>query len=303
MKKVPVTVRICAATALVLTLFGIILRTVAMFVCYDREVGYFDATPLATLLTVLSFAAVLCPIVLTIATPKSALPDVWPRPRHDLSPLLPAVLFILSGILIIATTISDGSSSPLALAAGLLGLFSSIYYILLSRGKSTSALSVIGYLPILWGLLAVAETYTDQMTTMNSPIKLSLQFGCLGLMLMATSELRFIMRKPAPRAALCFHSLALFFCLSGSIPTLIALVAGILTRPIHGAYALALLGAGIHAAFRLVYYISVPVEAETSVSVSEAEASESTAAAEAAEAAPETVDPAPETDTDHTTGQ
>lgn len=270
MKKMSVTVRICILGTFALTLLSVILRTVAMFVCFDREVGYFNVSLLNTLLVILSFLGAGLPILLSPVTPKGRLPAVWQQPRRNLAPLLPAVLFLLSGILTMSVVLSDGLPLQLALTVGILALLSSLCYFLHTDAKFKNALHVIGYAPILWGLMSVAETYTDQMTTMNSPIKLGLQFGFLGLMLMTTAELRFLMNKPAPRAALCFHCLALFFCLNGSIPTLVAFASGILTRPLHGAYALALLGAGLYAAFRIIFYVSCPLPAEEEWAVQKA---------------------------------
>ncbi len=258
MKIKSLTARLCLITAAALSLAGAILRTVAMFICFDTEVGYFDASLLSTLLTVLSFAAVLLPAALCVATPKDTLPSVWPEPHRSFAPVLPFALFMASGLWMLLQVNSGQSANKILLIAGILALVAGLYYLLLIIDRlQANALSAVGYAPILWALLSVAETYADQFTTMNAPVKLSLQFGFLSVMLLTTSELRFRLSKPAPRAALCFHCIALFFCLNGSIPTLIALAAGILDRPIHGAYALALLGVGIYAALRLIFYFTI----------------------------------------------
>ena len=279
MKIKPITARLCLWSSAVLTFVGVILRTVAMFTCFDTEAGYFNDSLHTTLVTILSFAAALLPMILSIATPKGTLPTVWPEPKRDLAPVLPFALFTSSGVWILWQYVSDSQDNILLLLAGGLSLVAALYDLLLisrsaGKGINVNALAAIGYAPIFWSLLSVAETYTDQFTTMNSPIKLGLQFGFLSVALTMVAELRFRLGKSTPRAALCFHAIALYLCLTGSIPTLIALAAGILNRPIHGAYALALLGAGVYAAFRLVYYFTIPSPEITQLEATDTETHE-----------------------------
>ena len=279
MKINPLTARLCLWCSATLTLVGIILRTVAMFISFDSKVGYFNPSLLTTLMTVVSFAAVLLSAVLCIVIRKDTLPQIWPSPRRHLAPVFPFALFASSSIGVLWYYATEGQSNTTMVLTGILGLVSAIYYLLLilqsaGKGIGTNALAAIGYAPVLWSLLAVAETYTDQFTTMNSPIKLSLQFGFLSIALMMVAELRFLLNKPAPRAALYFHAIALYFCLTGSIPTLLALGAGILNNPLHGAYALALLGVGIYAAFKLVCYFTISASEITPSETSAPEAHE-----------------------------
>ena len=256
MKKMPVTAKVCLYATAVLTLVGVILRTVAMFTCFDSELGYFNSADasLPTVLTVLSFATVLSSIILSIATPKGTLPDVWPEPRHNAIAAIPFALFGVAGAWHLWMAVSAGLANKLLLIAGLLAMLSALYYISTATKASVLTVSALGLLPILWGLISVAETYTDQFTTMNSPIKLGLQFGLLGVMLATTAELRFRLGKSAPRAALCFHSIAVFLCFTGSIPVFVAILADQWDQAVHAPYALALMGAGIYIAFRFAAY-------------------------------------------------
>lgn len=252
--------QLCLLSAAVLTVIGIALRTVAMFTLYDKEVGYFDASVITTLMTVISFIGAILPLAFSILTPKQTLPTVWHEPRKYIAAIPLFVCFTLCGVWTLYQAYLASFSNILLLISGVLALLSA-FYAFLVLGKSmgghikNTALSAIGYAPVFWALLSIAETYTDQFTTMNSPIKLGLQFGFLGVMLFTISELRFRLDKPLPRAAIFFHSVAVFFCLTGSIPTLIALAVGILKTPMHTAYALGLLGAGIYAAARLTIYV------------------------------------------------
>ncbi len=256
MKKIPITAKVCLYVTAALTLVCVILRTVAMLTCFDSELGYFNTsdTSLPTILTVLSFATVLLSIILSIATPKDTLPTLWPEPRHNAIATIPFILFGVAGAWHLWIAVSAGLANKLLLIAGLLAMLSALYYISTATKASAPTASALGFLPILWGLISVAETYTDQFTTMNSPVKLGLQFGLLGMMLATTAELRFRLNKPAPRTALCFHSIAVFFCFTGSVPVFVAILAGKWDQAVHAPYALALMGAGIYIAFRFATY-------------------------------------------------
>ncbi|MBE6586175.1 MAG: hypothetical protein E7645_06590 [Ruminococcaceae bacterium] len=262
MKISSIAAKLCLITTAVLSLADVILRIISLFTCFDAEIGYFAPTLLSSVLVALPIAAALLAIAFSLLIPKNTLPTVWPEPERDLSPVFPFALFASGGMWLLWAAVTENTAGKLTILAGILGLLSAFYYFILftaptSKTRKPTLVAVMGYAPILWGLVSTAETYTDQFTTMNSPIKLSLQFGFLGLMLMTTAELRFRLEKPAPRAAVCFHAIALFFCLSGGVSTLVAYTAGILDRSVHGAYAMVLLGGGIHAACRLTTYFFV----------------------------------------------
>ena len=269
MKKMPLTARLCFIMTAAFTLSIAIFRTVAMFVFYDEEVGYF-APGVATVLTILPICFVVACIVLSIATPKNILPTVWPEGKRNVA-WVPAVLFAGCGLweLILGLTTRPLDKTVIILA--LLALLSSFYYIAVLIRLNPAITSLFGFAPVFWGIVAMLNTYTDQNTTMNSPVKLALQFGFLGIMLATLAELRYRYNKPTPRASLCFHCFAVFFGLTGSIPTLVFLIPS-LPHPqnapanayMHSAYVLALLGVGIYAAVRLyVYFTIVPADAAT----------------------------------------
>ncbi len=264
MKKMPLAARICLLMTAALTPAVVIFRTVAMFVFYDREIGYFTPA-ISTVLTVLSVClAVLC-IVLSIITPKNSLPTIWPEGKRNIIAVAPAACFIIGGIGTLVMGLIAKPFDKMLLILAILSLLSSFYYIAIILRTKASALSLWGFLPVFWGIMVMVITYTDQYTTMNSPIKLGLQFGFLGLMLATLAELRFRLNKPAPRAALCFHCFALFFGFTGSIPTLAHLVPHLFdmehapaNTALHCVYALILLGVCIYTSARLFTYFTTP---------------------------------------------
>ena len=83
---------------------------------------------------------------------------------------------------------------------------------------------------LLCGLAATWETYTDPFIAINSPIKVGLQLGFLGLACMTITELRFRLGKPLPRFAAALTSIGVFCTLNGSIPVLVGTGVGTLNN-------------------------------------------------------------------------
>lgn len=263
MKTLPLTARICLCISAIITLVGTVCQTIAMLTQFDSVVGYFNPSPLVTVCSVLFFVAVILPAVCAVITPKGKLPTAWPTVGRNVVAFLPAFVFGGIGLLMMYTASVTGPNTLSALV-GLLALASLPYFVLTVAQTSQSRpslVSALGFLPIVWSLLSVAETYIDQCTAMNSPIKLSLQFGFLGVALAISSELRFRLDKAAPRAALYFHCIGMYACFTGSIPLLARAIASNDQNAMHTCYAVILLAVGVYVAFRLCTYVLCPLPA------------------------------------------
>ena len=265
MKSTTELPRLCFWGTVALTAIGTILRSVATGIFFDAQVGYFNQDVWSILCQIISVLAVLFPAVLCIITPKSTYPTVWVDVSGNLVSILPGALLAGFGLFQVISQAMSQESNSLVMASGALGLGAAVYFFLTlsksMRQKSTT-LSAVGYFVIFWALSCLAETYFDLFTTMNSPVKMILQFGFLSVALMAIAELRFRLGKATPRMAVCAHCMAIYFCLTASISTLVAtLCHGNAIATTHLLYAVALLGLGIYATFRLVTYLFVsPVE-------------------------------------------
>ena len=135
-----------------------------------------------------------------------------------------------------------------------LALPAALYFVLSANRQDSRYpdwLSLVGFLPVLWCIAAVADTYTDQFTAMNSPIKISLQMGFLGLALILVSELRFRLGKALPRVATALMSIGVFFSMNGAIPVLLGTGAHLLDNELHLFYSFVLLCGGVYGAFTL----------------------------------------------------
>ena len=146
----------------------------------------------------------------------------------------------------------------------ILGILSSLYFFISGSkdGTYSDALSALGFIPVVWCVTAAWETYTDQFTAMNSPIKVGLQMGFLGLALILVSELRYRLGKPLPRVAAAFMSMGVFTSLNGAIPVLLGTGAHILDNQLHLFYAIVLLCGGLYGAYTLFQFLWFPAEAE-----------------------------------------
>ena len=250
--------RLCFLLTAVLTLLGTTVRAVCMLVAFDASVGYFNSSRLVALSTILYFLGVLTPIVCAILISKGALPQTLRTPNRlsaaflwGLSLIVFAVFGLINLINISAVAVKV-NTLPIWLA-----LPAALYFILSANRQDSRYpdwLSLVGFLPIFWCIAAVADTYTDQFTAMNSPIKVGLQLGFVGLMLILTSELRFRLGKPLPRTATALLGIGSFLAMCGAVPVLIGTGAHILNNSLHMLYAAVLLCGSLYGLFMLFRY-------------------------------------------------
>lgn len=261
MKSTTTLPRLCFWGTVALTLAGITLRSIAMGIFYDADVGYFRESILPILCQIISVLAVLFPCILCIITPKTTYPTTWTDFGGNRIAILPGCLLSGFGLFQVISNAMSQENSSLVMASGVLGLGAAVYFFLtLAAGmrQKAATLSAVGYFAIFWALSCLAETYFDLFTTMNSPVKMILQFGFLSVALMAIAELRFRLGKAAPRMAVCAHGMAVYFCLTAGVSTIVAAIChGNAISTTHLLYAVALIGMGVYAAFRLVTYLFV----------------------------------------------
>ncbi len=261
MKHISITPRAYAVYATVLALLGAILRTVCVLTQFDAEVGYFNNGWLSLASRALYFVAVACFAVGAIALPKKSAVSGLTSRAHTLTAYLLAL--VLAGFAVGAVIIGKASGEmrtllPMAGAA----ILSAVYFAItaLHDERTSDRLAVLGFVPVLWSILSIGETYVDPYTTINSPLKLALQTGFLGFMVLMTAELRFRLGKPSPRRAICLHAVAAFTCLTGAVSTLAGFAAGIKMDSLYPLYAAALLAAGLYALLTFPTAAPAPIE-------------------------------------------
>ena len=255
--------RLCRLLTAALTLTGVALRSVCLLAHFDPSVGYFNEGILPTLSDILYYLAVIAAITCAALIPKGTLPtELNTRLRRPVAVLwgLSLAAFTL-GVLLVCY--KDRTNTFLTVPM-VMGILASLYFFLTGSktGRYSDGLCALGFLPVFWCVASAWETYTDQFTAMNSPIKISLQMGFLGLALILVSELRFRLGKALPRVATALMSIGVFFSLNGAIPVLLGTGAHVLDNELHLFYSFVLLCGGVYGAFTLAQLLSPAEHAE-----------------------------------------
>ena len=247
----------------ILTVSGVILRSVCMLTAFDATVGYFNKGVLPALSAALYFAAVAAAVVGASLIHKGVLAtELNTRLRRPVAVLwgLSLAAFTL-GVLLVCY--KDRTNTFLTVPM-VMGILASLYFFLTGSktGRYSDGLCALGFIPVFWCVASAWETYTDQFTAMNSPIKISLQMGFLGLALILVSELRFRLGKALPRVATALMSIGVFFSMNGAIPVLLGTGAHLLDNELHLFYSFVLLCGGVYGAFTLGQLLSPAEPAE-----------------------------------------
>ncbi len=252
--------RLCFLISVALTLVGMILRTICMLTQYDAALGYFNAGVLPTTSSILYYIAIAITVVLALLIPKDALGGELCTPHRApvayVTGLVFAAFTVLSLMTSYATLFVPGGWLTTALT--LSALLAATYFILSAsrHGKFRDGLIWLGYLPIIWGLLAIAVTYADPYVAMNSPLKTSLQMGLLGFMLIMIAELRYRLGKALPRGAVAITGIGMFLTCNAGLPILAAMSQ--IGDPLYPLCAGVLLFTGLYGGYMLFCYTHRP---------------------------------------------
>lgn len=253
--------RIAFFSALGLTLAAAVLRTVAFLTAYDGHIGYFSAgaSAVTVIYRVLAVVTVLTTAVCARLIPADQTAELRLPTGADPLAILPFPALLLTAFYTLYSVYNaTATSNILWMICGATALIGAVFFLLrlLGRGSRTWLGSTgLCILPAM--IVIIALTYSDATVTMNSPVKLAVQFAALGIMLAVVAELRFLICIPAPRLAIVSFATTAFLCLGGALPCLIARLAGSIPsdRPeSRGLYLVCLLAAtlyGLYAATQL----------------------------------------------------
>ena len=266
MDRSRITPRLYWLVSAAVALVGILLRSVCMLTAFDASVGYFNEGFLSLLTRAFYFPAVMIAVGCAILIPKDRLAtELNDESRSPVAYLFGLSLAVFTlGVLLVCY---KERTNELLTYPMILGIPASLYFFVSAppKGRYTDKLSLLGFLPVIWCVIAAWETYTVLFTAVNSPIKLGLQLGLLGLALTLISELRFRLGKPLPRLAIAFMSIGVFSSLSGSIPVLLGTAIGVLDNTLHVFYASVLLCGGLYGVIALFRFLC-PTEQASSES-------------------------------------
>lgn len=234
-----------------MTLLTLILRTLALFLSMDPEVGYFADGALSVLLTVIEVASLAACLALPLLVKAGELPRG--RAPLSLSGLIgtgvSALLFAATAIYLLVRIDYIPAPVVLCLLAALCLLAGATYFVFEFLGKGKPAL---GFGVILAVALLLSITYFDRYTPMNAPHKTALHLCLLSIMLFMLYEVRAAIGRDLPRALSVTSAIAFLFCATVGVSDLIAFIAGIYTDPLYLMGDLLVLGFAIYVAARAV---------------------------------------------------
>lgn len=209
---------------LALTLIGIALRTVNMFLLFDYDINYYSAG--AALPTVSGIFFLLVAAFITVACAGSQeLPFAEDLSKSSISVKVSSALCTVAFILAASELLGSVTLIPNAVLMTALYI-SAVYFILnLSRSPSgAQALTSVAVIISLSSLIAI--TYFDVYTQMNSPLKVHFHLAMLASMLFITAEARSMIGMTKKRFYLFSLSLAVLLTGIDSVPNAAAIFAG-----------------------------------------------------------------------------
>lgn len=213
-----------------LTLIALLLRTLALLLCFDSDIGYFSGGFLVYALYAVEALAVIGSFSLLFFIRKGELPVTRaPLSKAGLVGTALCALSFAAATVFLLTRV-DTLPSPVIFTtlAAICSGFGAAYFTLLFLGKADKA-PMLGYGVILAAALLLSVTYFDRYTQMNAPHKVGLHLCLLAMMAFMLYELRAMIGRALPRALSVTSAICFFFCAVVGVSDIIAFIAGIYT--------------------------------------------------------------------------
>ena len=218
-------------SAAALAVVACVLRTLALFLSFDSDPGYFRS---GALLPILYYALAAVSILWFFSFPlrvrKGTPVPEFPAPEAPLlcGRAVCAAAFAATAVLLILTAKSQAAPTIVPFLSGLFLLAGCAYFLLPLFGKTDGAAPLLcGYAVIFGAVLLLCTTYFDRFTPMNAPHKVGGHLALLSLMLAALMELRAKIGRRAPRIGAVLHMTAFFLCFTVGLSGLIAFAGGV----------------------------------------------------------------------------
>lgn len=208
--------KLYTASVLALALIAGLLRTYCALSLYDSTVGYWDAHPIATVLSCITVTGLLGCIVGAILT----------APSYTASPKSQAILYALAGAACFfgglyhfgavktGTLLTD-------IAIGILSIATAAFFFLLCTPDTTKSASLFSKLrpwlymvPILLSLVLLVSAYFDMTATINGPFSTPFIFTMLAGAMFFLMEMRNEIGRGLPRMHAMAASIAILLSVS-----------------------------------------------------------------------------------------
>jgi hypothetical protein len=217
---------------------------------YLPKLGYFDSSILVTLMKVLLTATVVLGAIVPFLTSVQSIEPATVSAGQTAVSVFTGALILISGIGILATATSNGS---ITLLLGLFMIAGSVFFFTL-RQKRICA--YFGFATLAFLFCTLFYIYFDMFVTINSPLKISLQFSLLAGMVYVLMLIRDVIGAPAPRIAVGIELICMSLCLSTSVSHLVYTIFGnpspLTSNVLSPFISLPLFALGTFAAFRSI---------------------------------------------------
>lgn len=219
----------------VLSLLGISLRTVALFLCYDSDIGYYiQGAALPRIFNLVCVFAVLVSMSAMFLLPKNREYPVLPATSltSKVGAIFASAATASHSVYLLISMNGAFKISALDVVSILFSLGAFVYYLSLlsEKAAASNARVMLGYCVIFHIAVILASSYFDFNTTMNNPNKLLMQVALMTAMIYMLCELRYALGIQQPRAYVALSLMTVFFNLVCALPGFIAFFSGIFTN-------------------------------------------------------------------------
>lgn len=223
--------RLYWGTVSALCLLVILLRTLALCLTMDKDLGYFGNGALTGVLYAITLLGVAACFTLPLLMKPGVLPEKQAplRAGGSVCACLSALAFIAATVYLFIQIMGHAAGTVLTLPApaalmlltALACTVAALYFLLRLLDMDHLA-TPCAYGVILAGILLLSVTYFDRYTQMNAPHKVWVQLSLLSIMIYTLYELRARIGRPAPRALAVASALLLMLCIPTGVSDLIA---------------------------------------------------------------------------------
>ena len=211
-----------------------VLRVLGVIFAFDTKVEYFDvSSPINIAASGVLLAAVALCIVIGFAFRKKLSRDEkFFKKTERVSFLLGAVLLaygVFELYRLFALKDALRSNQLVWSVVGVLLCFVAAAYFLgtfIESSKKSQRSMLLGFGFVFWCAYVIAVNYFDVYTTLNNPIKLSLQIALISAMFCLLCEFRILLGDEKRGQHLAFSLIGTVLCAYSSVPTVICYVLG-----------------------------------------------------------------------------
>ncbi len=251
-----------------LALLACTLRTLALFLGFDADIGYFrSGSPLVIATYICTALCVLCcatiPFLINIgAQPEEK--DPLPAPRF-ISAAVCAAALCAAAFYLFTNASKVPAPQVLVLLTALCLLAGAVYFLLRLLGSKPRTVTALGFFTILAAALCLATTYFDRYTQMNAPHKLSLHLCMLCIMFAMLYELRALLDRSLPRACTAATAIAAALCSVYSLSNTIAFLGDVYDNITYFLFDLVTLGFAAYFTTKCIRLAVPPIPEKTEV--------------------------------------